>query len=104
MARLSVNLTPFAQEDVREFWKFVAAKSQSHSVADRVFDDIFAGFEYLCEFPEAGHFREELANKPIRFHQVHSYIIAYYQSGPNLVVIGAIHASRDVSEVLGERW
>jgi plasmid stabilization system protein ParE len=54
----------------------------------------------LAEMPELGHFREDLADEPLRFWPVHSYLIIYRPDRKPLEVVRVLSGYRDIAELL----
>jgi antitoxin ParD1/3/4/toxin ParE1/3/4 len=54
----------------------------------------------LAEMPEIGHSRKDLANEPLRFWPVYSYLVIYRPEARPLQVVRVLHGSRDVRRIL----
>ncbi len=91
-------LTPAAETQLTDIWDYIA--SDNPAAATRVLDAFDSAFCMLAESPGVGHYREDLADKRHRFHQVYSYLIVYRWETTLLQIIAVVHASRDVSAVL----
>jgi antitoxin ParD1/3/4 len=95
---------PAAFEDLHEIWEFIARDSLN--AADAVLEEIQAAMRMLVEFPHAGHLRSDLTTRPLRFHPVREFLIAYAPEEKPLVVIGVLHGRRNprvIAALLGER-
>ena len=89
------RLTPAAEDDLFEIWAYIA--SENLSAADRVESEIFDAGQFLAEWPEAGHFRTDLTDKPVRFFPVRgTYLIVYDPSTSPLQILRVLHGARDV--------
>ena len=66
----------------------------SHEVAHRVVDEIYGTIQNLVSFPQRGHRRTDLTNRPLRFTRVRDYLIAYAPDEKPLWVIAVIHGHR----------
>ena len=89
--------------DLEEIWEFIAAGNLE--AADRVLEDIRVAMQSLAFFPRLGHMRADLASRPLRFHSVRDYLIAYVPEEP-LVVIAVLHGRRNprvIAALLRER-
>ena len=84
---------PDAITDLDEIWEFIAADNLD--AADRVITEIFETISSLASFPGAGHFRLDLTSRPLRFHPVGSYLIAYAPDKNPLVIVAVLHGSRN---------
>jgi len=86
-------LHPGAAQDITEIWEFIALENPG--AATRFRQEILEAIRKLIRFPHKGHKRTDLTSRPLRFHTVRQYLIAYaYQEKP-LVVIGVIHGRRN---------
>ncbi len=91
-------LTEPAERDLTEIWDYIAADNLE--AADRVLDAIEAAFQRLAERPGTGHYREDLADKSLRFDSVYSYLIVYRWEETPLQIIRVLHGARDVRSLL----
>lgn len=76
------RLAELASRDLDQIWVSVFDQSLNPEVADFVIGVIYDGFKFLGENPEAGHFREDLCPKPVKFWSVYSYLIIYRADNP----------------------
>ena len=56
----------------------------------------------LAEHSGMGHLREDLADEPLRFWAVYSYLVIYRAEMRPIQVIRVLHGSRDVQRILSE--
>ena len=77
--------------DLEEIWEFIAADSLD--AADRVLSEIHEAICALVSFPQMGHVRSELASRPLRFHAVRDFVIAYAPDEELYSTAAAIPAS-----------
>ena len=54
----------------------------------------------LAANPNLGHLRQDLADEPLRFWQVYSYLVIYRPQAEPLQIVRVLHASRDVRSPL----
>lgn len=94
------RLTPAAREDLYEIHDFIA--QDSPTAAARVRDKLREAMARLAELPQLGHLRQDLADEPLRFWQVYSYLIIYRPDTKPVQVIRVLRASRDVRSLLLE--
>jgi plasmid stabilization system protein ParE len=92
------RLSPQAFRDIDEIWEFIA--DDNLDAADRVRDEIFAACGKLAETPGMGHLREDLADEPLRFWRVHSYLIIYRPASRPLEIVRVLHGARDIATIL----
>lgn len=85
-------LHPEAFKDLEEIWDFIAVDSLA--AADGVIEEIYEAIRALVPFPQVGHGRADLSSRPLRFHPVRSFPIAYAPDETPLVVIAVLHGRR----------
>ena len=86
-------LHPAAFSDLEEIWEFIAANSLD--AADRVLAEIFEAIRSLVPFLLVGHIRADLTARPLRFHSVRDFLIAYAPDEKPLVVLAVLHGRRN---------
>jgi antitoxin ParD1/3/4/toxin ParE1/3/4 len=59
-----------------------------------VVDAIYRAIQNVVLFPNAGHRRTDLTNRPLRFIRVRDYLIAYAPDEKPLWVIAVMHGHR----------
>jgi plasmid stabilization system protein ParE len=87
------ELHPGAAQDISEIWQFIA--EDSPVAATRFREDILEAMHKLAMFPHQGHKRPDLTSRPLRFHTVRDYLIAYASDEKPLVVVAVIHGRRN---------
>ena len=78
-------LHPEALVDLNEIWEFIAADNLE--AADRVLEEIREVIGSLVSFPRMGYIREDLTSRPLRFHRVRDFLIAYAPEEKPLVIL-----------------
>ena len=86
-------LHPGAYSDLTEIWEYIAA--DNIEAADRVLDEIREAIKSLIRFPRQGHLRTDLSSRPLRFHVIRDYVVAYVPDGNPLTVIAILHGRRN---------
>ncbi len=97
-------LHPHAYADLDEIWEYVAADNQA--AADRLLEEIYESIRRLAAFPRQGHYRSDLTSRPLRFHPVRDFLIAYAPDQNPIVVIAVLHGRRSprlIAAMLRER-
>jgi len=97
-------LHPDVFADLDEIWEFIAADNLG--AADRVLEDIYGAIRGLVPFPQLGHSRSDLTSRPLRFHSVGDFLIAYAPDEKPLLVIAVLHGRRNprvIAAILRER-
>jgi toxin ParE1/3/4 len=95
-------LAPAAKSDLVEIWNYYATEIGDPDLADRMRDEIFDGIRAVARMPDLGHFRRDLADEPLRFWRIRSYLIIYRGDAKPIQVVRILHGARDVQAVLGE--
>jgi plasmid stabilization system protein ParE len=97
-------LHPDAVRDLDEIWEFIAADSPA--AASRVMEEISEAVRSLVTFPNIGHVRADLTSRPVRFHPVRNFLIAYAPDEHPLLVLAVLHGRRNprvIAAVLRDR-
>ncbi len=92
------KLSPEALSDIEEIWEFIS--NDNLDAADRVRDEIFNACDKLADVPGMGHLRTDLAQEPLRFFPVYSYLIIYRPDAKPLEIVRVLHGARDVAQLL----
>lgn len=86
-------LHPDAFADLDDIGEFIAADNLN--AADRVLEEIHETIRALVPFPQRGHTRSDLTSRPLRFHPVRDFLIAYAPNEEPLVVMAILHGRRN---------
>ena len=89
-------LHPDAYADLEEIWEYIAADNRQ--AAERVLEEIYQVIRALVPSPHIGHKRSDLTSRPLRFHPVRDFLIAYAPDEEPLIIVaictgGAVRAS-----------
>jgi plasmid stabilization system protein ParE len=76
--------------------------TDSTDAALRVLDRLIDVFELLAENPRAGHFRDDLTSRPVRFFPVYSYLVVYLDETDPIQVIRVLAAARDIGSIMSQ--
>lgn len=57
-------------------------------------------FLMLADNPEAGHYREDLTSRPVRFFPVFSYMVVYLDSTDPVEIVRVLGAAQDAESIL----
>src|SRR5579862_3612830 len=93
-----------AVKDLDEIWEYIA--TDNLDAADRIREEIYETIQSLLPFPRVGHSRPDLTTRPLRFHAVREYVIAYAPDEKPLAVIAVLHGRRSprvIAAILRER-
>lgn len=86
------ELHPGAASDITGIWEFIA--EHNPHAAGGVREGILDAIRRLVPFPHQGHQRTDLTSRPLRFHTVRNYLIAYAPDEKPLLVIAVLHGRR----------
>src|SRR5260370_30298252 len=99
----SYLLTPQAEDDLFAVWSYIA--QDNIEAADRVEAQIYIACGYLSSAPQAGHVRQDLTSRPVRFWTVPrfpNYVIVYDPASHPLRIIRILHGALDIARQLAE--
>jgi antitoxin ParD1/3/4/toxin ParE1/3/4 len=93
-------LSPAATADVEQ----IEAVLDEHAPAatDRVLTGLRDAMRRIAASPGIGHLRDDLADEPLRFYSVWSYLIVYRLTEP-VEIVRVVHGARDVARELLSR-
>ena len=97
-------LHPEALADLDEIWEYIAADNPG--AADGVLEEIYEAIRALVPFPQQGHRRSDLTSRPLRFHSVRDFLIAYAPDEKPMPVLAILHGRRNprvIAALLRER-
>lgn len=83
---------PEARVDLDEIWEFIRAGNLD--AADRIVAEILSAISKAVSFPNQGHRRPDLTERPLRFLLVREYLIAYAPDEKPLWVVAVLHGRR----------
>jgi antitoxin ParD1/3/4/toxin ParE1/3/4 len=92
-------LTKPARRDLDQIKSFLLEKAGPR-ITRRVIKDIRAALQFLGKEPGAGHLREDLTRRPVKFWPVYSYLIVYDPKTKPIQILRILHGMRDLEEIL----
>ena len=87
-----------AEADLDSILDYIAADSIQSAL--NVHDRFLEVFRMLGENPDAGHYREDLASRAVRFFPVYSFMIVYLSGSSPVEVARIFGAAQDVESIL----
>ena len=96
---LSYRIASEAREDLAGIWLYVFDNSGSER-ADGVLAKLREAMDLIGEEPEAGHLREDLTQRPVRFWSVFRYLIVYNPASKPVEVLRVFHGAMDIESRL----
>jgi toxin ParE1/3/4 len=94
--------SPEADSDLDEVWYYVAQRSASVDIADRLVDSITDRFFLLAEHPYLGRARDEDLRPGLRSFPVGEYLIIYRIEDMDVVILRVVHGRRNISALFGQ--
>jgi toxin ParE1/3/4 len=89
--------TPEADADLDGIWYYVASKSGSVDIADRLIDSITDRFFLLANHPNVGRVRDEDLRLRLRSFPVGEFVIIYRIEDDEVVILRVLRDSRDIA-------
>ena len=93
-------LSPAAAADIEGIVDFLAEHAP-HAAAP-VLAGLRDAMRRIAEMPGIGHPREDMADEPLRFLTVWSYLVVYRPTSP-VEIVRVLHGSRDIVRALRRR-
>lgn len=91
-------LVPAARKDLAGLLDHIAGDDVDAAL--RVHDRFVEIFEMLAEHPDAGHFRDDLTSRPVRFFPVYAYLVVYSAGSNPVEIVRILHGAQDVESRL----
>lgn len=92
-------LTDEARDDLSAIKDYLVAQGGS-PLARYVLKELADGFGFLAETPGAGHSREDLTGRPLKFWSVFAYLIIYDPAAKPVIIARVLHGARDIEAIL----
>ena len=95
----SCVLSLIAEQDIDEIITYLA---QENSVVAQTFlDALFAAMDNLAQFPELGHLREDLTDKPVKFWTFKWHYLIIYKPTSPVEIVRVLSGFRDIINLMG---
>lgn len=91
-------LVPEARKDLAGILEYIAADSVDAAL--QVHDRFLEIFELLAENPGAGHFRDDLTSRPVRFFPVYSYLVVYADNTSPIEIVRVLGGALDIESIM----
>ncbi len=96
---MTYRLTDEAKDDYREIKTYLTREGGTQA-ARHVQGELRRAMRFLADRPGAGHSREDLTDRPLKFWPVFSYLIVYYPDQNPLPIARILHSARDIEVIL----
>jgi antitoxin ParD1/3/4/toxin ParE1/3/4 len=91
-------LTRPAERDLDQIKSYLVEKA-GPTIARRVMKEIRTALYFLGSQPEAGHIRDDLTSRPVKFWPIYSYLIVYDPETKPVEIVRVLHGMRDLEGV-----
>jgi toxin ParE1/3/4 len=92
---------PQADSDLDDIWCYIATRSGSFDIADRLIDSITDRFLLLASHPHIGRARDEDLRPGLRSFPVGEYVIIYRIEDDDVVILRVLRGSRNIGTLFG---
>lgn len=105
MNKYRVILTPEAENDLREIYRYIASVLQEQTAAHRLVAKIKDAILDLETMPERWSLYHQAPweSRGLRKAVVGNYIVFYYLQGQSVFVISILYGKRDIETILSQR-
>lgn len=91
------RLSAEAETDLEDIWYYIATKSDSIRIADRLINSIIEAFFLLARHPHIGRRRDEDLRFGLRSFPVGKYLVIYrVENHKDVLILRVIHGNRDI--------
>ena len=87
-----------AEADFDSILEYIAADSVQSALD--VHARFLKVFQLLAENPEAGHYREDLTSRAVRFFPVYSYMVVYISGSRPVEIARIMGTAQDLESIL----
>jgi plasmid stabilization system protein ParE len=87
-----------AETDLNSILDYIAEDSVPSAI--KVQERFLEIFRLLADNPDAGHFREDLTLRPVRFFPVYSYMVVYLTDTNPVEIVRILGVAQDAESIL----
>lgn len=92
-------LSVVAEQDIDEIITYLA--QENPVVAQKFLDALFDAMDKLAEYPELGHLREDLTDRPVKFWPFKWHYLIIYKPASPLEIVRVLSGFRDIISLIG---
>jgi len=92
-------LSIVAEQDIDEIITYLA--QENPVVAQTFLNALFDAMDNLAEYPELGHFREDLTDRPVKFWPFKWHYLIIYKPTSPLEIVRVLSGLRDIISLIG---
>jgi toxin ParE1/3/4 len=93
--------SPQADSDLYGIWHYIASKSGSVDIADRLID-ITDRFVLLARHPNIGRARDKHLRSGLRSFPVGEYVIIYRIEDADVLILRVVRGNRNIAALFGQ--
>jgi toxin ParE1/3/4 len=93
--------SPQADSDLDGIWLYIASRSGSVEIADRLIDSIADRFFLLANYPHIGRVREADLRPGLRSFPLGEYVIIYRIEDEDVLILRVVRGSRNIAPLFG---
>lgn len=97
---MAYRLAPRVEVELEEIWYFIATKSGSLEIADRLIDSITDRFFLLATHPYIGRRRDKDLRVELRSFSLGEYLILYRIEDVDVLILHVLHGRRDLEVIV----
>jgi toxin ParE1/3/4 len=89
-------IAPDAEAELDSIWLYIAKRSGSMDIADRLIDSITARFCLLAQNPFLGRSRDYDLRPGLRSFAVGNYVIIYRPENEDVLILHVVHGNQNI--------
>ena len=97
---MPLRIAPSAESDLEDIWYYVAVRSGSAEIADRLVDSFTERFLLIARYPEIGRTRDHDLRPGLRSFSVGEYVILYRIVKSEVWIVHVMRGSRDIGTLV----
>ncbi len=90
-----------AEANLADIWDYIAQKSGTAEIADRLIDSLTDRFLLLSNHPYIGRRRDDDLRPGLRSFSVENYVILYRIESGDVLILSVMHGRRDIETLFG---
>lgn len=96
--KLNYFISDYAEKDIEEIITYIAEENPR---AAKIFlDELFESMEKIASFPEIGHLRNDLTQKPVRFWPFKWHYLIIYKPITPIEIVRVLSGFRDITNLI----
>lgn len=91
-------LSVIAEQDIDEIITYIT--QENPVVAQKFLDALFDAMDKLAEYPELGHIREDLTDRPVKFWPFKWHYLIIYKPTTPLEIVRVLSGLREIISLI----